>query len=131
MKAFTIALFSFSLILFSACKKVEGTGGTSKIVGKIIENKYNSVNALVATYDAMDQDVFIVYGEGKQGYDEKVSTSYDGTFEIPYLQKGKYTIFVYEDCNTCGSGKAAIVKSIEITKKKNTTDLGTIAIKKL
>lgn len=119
-----------SLLLLSSCKKVEGEGGTSTIKGKIIENRYSSVGSIIATYDAADQDVFIIYGDGSTYFDDKIATSYDGTFEFRYLQKGSYTIFVYEDCNTCPSGKSQVILNTKIEKKKSTVDLGTMTIKK-
>ncbi len=119
-----------SLLLLSSCKKVEGEGGTSTIKGKIIENRYSSVGSIIATYDAADQNVYIIYGDGSTYFDDKIATSYDGTFEFRYLQKGSYTIFVYEDCNTCPSGKSQVILSTKIEKKKSTVDLGTMTIKK-
>ncbi len=123
-------VFAFALLAQTGCKKVEGEGGTSKITGKITVQKYNSVGGLVGTpYDGFDEDVFIIYGADNTAVSDKVTTSYDGTFEFNYLQKGTYTIFVYEDCTTCGGGKQAVKTTVEITKKKSTSDIGTIQIK--
>lgn len=127
-----VAILSFGLFLLpaaSSCKKVEGEGGSSSIRGTIIVNKYNSVGTLIAEYVAMKEDIYIVYGTEDMTYDDKTETSYDGTFEFKYLQPGTYTVFAYEDCNTCASGKKAVVTTVTIDKKKSKIDLGEIIIR--
>lgn len=115
-------------VAFQSCKKVEGEGGSSTISGKIIANKTNSAGTIIATYDATNHDVYIIYGEGGTVHDDKVETSYDGHFEFNFLEKGNYTIYTYEDCNTCPSGKNTIIKTVEISKAKETVDVGTIEV---
>lgn len=126
----------FSAVLvglsFSSCKKVEGTGGSSTISGKINALDYNNAGVFQnKNYDAADQDVFIIYGDGKTTQNDKVTTSYDGSFEFQYLEKGNYTIYVYEKCfgGDCGAGITAIVKKATISKNKETVNIGTIDIK--
>jgi hypothetical protein len=125
-----IPLLFFVLILFG-CKKVSGEGGSSTIKGVVIEQLYNSLGNVIAEYPSPDQDVFIIYGEKSSYYDDDISTSYDGTFEFRYLQKGKYSVFVYEDCSSCLSGKKEKLVEVEITEKNQVVDLDTIYIKKL
>jgi hypothetical protein len=60
-----------------------------------------------------------------------VKTSYDGSFVFQYLQKGTYTIFVYEDDATQPSGKNVIKQTFEITEKGQVKDLGTINTRKI
>lgn len=124
-----IVALSFIGFFFNGCKKVEGEGGSSTIKGKIYEKKYNSVGGVIAEYNAADERVYIIYGEGSTFYNDDIRTSYDGSFEFNYLQPGKYTIFVYEDCNTCPSGVKEVIVNTEITGKKSVVDLGTIEIK--
>ena len=116
------------LFLFQSCSKVEGPGGSSSIAGKIHVEVYDIAGTLINEYDAQDEDVYLIYGEDGTFYDDDVKTSYDGSFQFNYLQKGKYQLFVYQDCNTCPSGKEAILVDVEITDKKTTTDVGTITI---
>lgn len=130
-KYFILSLLFISLQL-SSCKKVEGKGGSSTIAGKITALDYNNAGVFQnASYDAADHDVFIIYGEGNTAVDDKVATSYDGSFEFNYLEKGKYTLFVYEKCfgAGCTNGIAVIKKTITISKKKETVNIGTIEIK--
>lgn len=117
-------------MLFSACKKVAGEGGTSSIKGKIHVLNYNSVGTLIDEYDGAKENVYIIYGDGDNTYDDHMDASYDGTFEFKYLEKGSYKIFVYEDCATCGSGDTVVIVDAQITDRKQVVDVGTINIKK-
>jgi hypothetical protein len=115
--------------LFS-CSKYEGQGGAATIKGIVIEQKYNSLGNIIASYPAPDQDVYIIYGTENSFYDDDIKTSFDGSFEFRYLRKGNYKIFVYEDCITCPSGKKEVLKQVEITDKNQFLTLDTIYIKK-
>jgi hypothetical protein len=129
-----LALISCLLIL-SNCKKAEGTGGSSMIKGKVYVKNYNSTGTvLLSEYYGKDVDVYIIYGENSNYFSDKVATSYDGSFEFPYLTKGKYRIFVYEQCyssatDPCPSGVSEVIVSTEITKNKSTVELADIVIK--
>ena len=120
-------------LVINSCTKEEGQGGSGSIKGFVYEYKLNILGDTISRYAAADQDVFIIYGDDHTFYDDNIQTSYDGSFVFPYLQKGKYTVFVYEDCPTsdCPSGKKEILRTIEITKKKQTVDLDTIDIIKI
>ena len=120
-------------IVITSCTKVEGEGGSGSIKGFIYEYKLNILGDTISRYAAADQDVYIIYGNEDTFYDDNIKTSYDGSFVFPYLQKGKYTVFVYEDCPTsdCPSGKKEILRTIEITKKNQVVDLDTIDIRKI
>ena len=119
-------------LVITSCTKEEGQGGSASIKGFVYEYKINAFSLdTTARYAAADQDVYIIYGNEDTFYDDNIKTSYDGSFVFPYLQKGKYTVFVYEDCDTCLSGKKEILRTIEITKKNQVIDLDTIDIRKL
>lgn len=127
----SILIFSALLVVFSACSKYEGQGGVATIKGVVIEQRYNSLGNVIASYPAPDQDVFIIYGADNTFYDDDVKTSYDGSYEFRYMRKGTYRIFTYEDCNTCPSGKKEVMKEVEITEKNQELLMDTIYIKKL
>ncbi|MDG1333969.1 MAG: hypothetical protein P8P74_16650 [Crocinitomicaceae bacterium] len=120
--------FAGVLFLLQSCSKVEGPGGSSTISGKIHVEVYDVAGNLINEYDAQDEDVYLIYGNEGTFYDDDVKTSFDGTFEFRYLQKGNYQLFVYQDCNSCASGKEAVIVNVEITDNKTTTDIGTITI---
>jgi hypothetical protein len=132
MKNGLILFFSIlTLSLTNSCKKVEGPGGGAVIKGVIQEQKYNALGNVIAEYPAANQSVYLIYGTTDQFYDDDVKTSYDGSFVFNYLQKGTYTIFVYEDNANEPSGKSVVKETFEITDKGEVKDLGTINIKKL
>ncbi len=127
----TISILSFLL----SCNKSAGQGGTSTIKGKVYIQDYNvSGTAITSEYFGQDVDVYIIYGADGTYFNDKIATSYDGSFEFPFLAKGKYQIFVYGQCfysleNPCPSGQETLLVSAEITKNKSTVDVGTITIK--
>ena len=132
MKNGIILFFSIILLSFSySCKKVEGKGGGAVIKGIIQEQKYNALGNVIAEYPAANQSVYLIYGTTDQFYDDDIKTSYDGSFVFNYLQKGTYTVFVYEDDNNQPSGKIVVKETFEITETGEIKDLGTIKIKKL
>jgi hypothetical protein len=131
MKKQNLLILCIGLFFLCACKKVEGEGGSSTIKGIITETKYSSAGTALYTFPSPDFDVYIIYGSGSTFYNDDIKTSYDGSFQFNYLQKGDYTVFIYEDCNTCPSGKKEILRSTSITADKSTVDLGTINAKKL
>ncbi|MFT5778907.1 MAG: hypothetical protein ACI837_001864 [Crocinitomicaceae bacterium] len=114
--------------LFNSCSKVEGPGGSSTIKGVIHIVVKDIAGNVINQYDAPKTDVYLIYGDTDTYYDDDVETSHDGTFEFNYLQDGNYQLFVYEDCNTCPSGKNAIIMDVVISEKKSTIDVGVINI---
>lgn len=133
MKKLLFSLLIIGTVLVSSsCKKVEGPGGSSTIKGKLYALVHDGANNLINQYDLHDHDVYIIYGDDSEDtfYDDDVKTSYDGTFEFPYLENGKYRLFIYEKCVTCPSGKDVVMVDVEITDKKSTVDVGTINIEK-
>ena len=130
-KGILLLLSILVLSLSNSCKKVEGSGGGATIKGMIQEQKYNALGNIIAEYPGSDVDVYLIYGTTDQFYDDDVKTSYDGSFVFQYLQKGTYTIFVYEDDATQPSGKNVIKQTFEITEKGQVKDLGTINTRKI
>lgn len=136
MKRIIFFIFLSGLVgLTSSCNKAAGEGGTSVIKGKIYVQNYNSSGtAITAEYFGQDVEVYIIYGTESNYFNDRIRTSYDGSFEFPYLAKGKYRIFVYEQCfNTeddpCPSGMREVIVETSIAKNKSIVDVGTITIK--
>ncbi|MDP4797613.1 MAG: hypothetical protein NWR50_02000 [Crocinitomicaceae bacterium] len=128
MKSITLFLACFVVLTLSSCKKIEGPGGSSSIQGSVYIVNTNAAGDTISEYFAPKEDVFIVYGTDGESFDDDVKTSYDGSFKFTGLEKGNYTVFLYEDCISCASGKQALLYPVEITEKKSTVDLGTITI---
>jgi len=125
-----VIIIAVTFLSLAACKKIEGEGGTSVIKGKIHVKNYNPLGTLISEYDGAKEDVYIIYGDENNVYDDKMEASYDGTFEFKYLEKGTYTIFAYEECATCDSGDSAVIKTVTIDEKKSTVDIGDLVIRK-
>jgi len=117
MRTISTHLFLWSLlfVLLSGCTKPEGEGGTSVIYGKVYASDFNSSGVLQEEYYLEDEDVFIIYGDGDNYYDDSYKTSFDGSFRFQYLRAGTYTVFVYSDCESCPSGTEEISQTIEIS----------------
>ncbi len=133
-KIISLSLILVAFFFFNSCKKIEGQGGSSTIKGVINVKKYSVVGSLVAEYPGAEVDVYIIYGEGNTFYNDRIKTSYDGSFEFNYLEEGDYTVFVYEDNNDIinyPGGSSAVLVTTSISGKKTTVDLGTIDTKKL
>ena len=115
-------------IVFSSCRKVEGPGGSVTIKGVVIER--NHVGTSIFEYPAADQDVYIIYGSQNSFYDDDVSTSYDGSFEFRYLQKGDYQIFAYQDNPSVASGTDEVLVQVNASENNQVIILDTIYIDK-
>ena len=123
---FTIALLSF--ILFS-CSKTEGVGGNGTIKGRVSVANINVLGTVTDTYDAQEEDVYIIYGDLDNTHDDDVKTSHDGTFEFKYLNTGNYEIYVYSECLTCPNGQDSLIKiNTSIQNRSDIIDIGTITI---
>ena len=118
-----------SVFVLGGCSNLPGDGGTSTITGKIYTELYNESNILYQEYYSPDEKVYIVYGDNI-GYDDEVSTSYDGTYKFEFLRKGTYTIFVYSDCLGCPGSFETRMIEIEITDNNSVIELEDIIIEK-
>lgn len=119
-----ICFVALLLASLTACEKIEGEGGTSSIIGTVKTINVNGSGEEIATYPAADEDVYIIYGTDDNYYNDKISTSYDGSFKFSYLTPGDYSIFIYSECNTCPSGDEVIIKNISISAKNEIVNAG-------
>jgi hypothetical protein len=119
------------IALLSSCKKEAGVGGTGTIKGKILVKDYNGNVFSGNTFDGADYDIYIIYGGTNSYYDDKITSSYDGSFEFRYLRKGDYKIFVYsqdvDGSSTTGSIEP-VFSSATLSSNNETVDVGTIEI---
>ena len=101
-------------IVFTACTKESGEGGTSVIQGQvykiftseIVVDELDSLGNLVS-YKTIDtlyfqlnagEDVFIIYSDDETAiYDDKFETDYNGRYSFEFLRKGDYTLYTYAD----------------------------------
>lgn len=137
MKSFYLLLLSIVfLVLFNSCKKEAGEGGTSFIKGRVYAKYYNkNFTVLADSAYAPDIDIYIIYGDDFS-YGERKKTSYNGTYEFKYLQKGTYKIFAYTRDSTGTyrnfvnqyANDLPVIQEVEITKNKQTVEVPDINI---
>ena len=130
MKQIVSILIIALTVSISSCKKTAGEGGNSSIKGNVWGQNWNSTFTILTTEGPVaNVDVFIIYGN-ETSYGNKISSSPDGTFEFRYLRPGSYKVYVYSKTSTTTSpnGKVAVSVDVEITKKKQTVDIGKITV---
>ncbi|MDR0801922.1 hypothetical protein [Fluviicola sp.] len=134
-------IFGLSILsVLVACKKAEGAGGRASISGNIIVYERLYINGLctdTVTYPGATENLYIIYGDGNTMYDDKIESSYDGSFKFKFLQPGNYTIFGYSKILHPGNNIPnndddyhtfeAVSKKVTVGKKEN-TDIGTIIL---
>jgi hypothetical protein len=114
-----LLLLALMLNLLFACQKEAGEGGTSSIIGKVVTYEIShfdvpGANQRVDTlgyYYQADEEVYIIYGDEDNYYDDSYETSFDGSFRFENLRKGKYSIFIYSDCESDTNGLEVISQS--------------------
>ena len=137
MKFIYVLIFLIGLLLFgSSCKKEAGVGGTSHIKGKVYARYHNkNFSVLADSGYAPDVDVYIIYGD-ESTYGERQRSAYDGSYEFKYLEKGSYKIYAYSKDSTGAyrnfinqyAPDIAVIKEVEITKRKQTITVPDIHI---
>lgn len=129
-KLFLLSIATIASIGFLSCKKPAGEGGRATIKGKIYMQNYNSTFTVIIDENyAAGENVYITYGDNP-AVANTTKSSHDGSFEFPYLRKGKYTVFaVSKDPNSNGlTGTIAIKKEVLINDKKDVINVGDILI---
>ena len=114
-----ILLITAIVSVFLACQKEAGKGGTSSVSGKVITYEINHFDVpgsnqrvdTLAYYYHADEEVYIIYGDEDNYYDDSYETSFDGSFRFENLRKGTYTVFIYSDCESDTTGLAVINQS--------------------
>lgn len=119
------------LAALTSCEKGPGEGGNSSIKGSVTTVLYSNSAFLdpIDTFPAMDEDVFIIYGDDIS-FSDKTQTNFNGQFEFKYLREGSYKVYVYSKgpLDKYPSGDYAVVKQIEIGGKKETVNAGDFEI---
>lgn len=106
---------SFSLLL-SSCAKEAGEGGSSTIKGRIYGYDINTSGVVTDSAVVQDVRVYISYGDNSTVDDDTRSSS-TGEYVFRGLHKGKYTVFVYSQCNDCPFNQEVKKQVVEITEK--------------
>jgi hypothetical protein len=104
------------MLLLGSCAKEAGEGGSSSIKGRIFGYDINTAGIVTDSAAVQDTRVFISYGDNST-VDDDTWSSYTGEYVFRGLQKGKYTIFVYSQCDTCPFNQEVKKQVVEITEK--------------
>jgi len=129
-KGIKVAICILLIAGTAACKKTAGEGGNSSIRGNVFTENWNGTFTIKnSEYPSADVEVYIIYGDNVS-YSERIRTNYNGEYEFKYLRRGKYKIYVYSKDKTLQSksGIVAVIKDVEITKKKETVVVDQITI---
>lgn len=77
-----------------------------------------------------DEDVYLIYGDADDIFDDNVKTNFDGTFKFSNLRKGDYRVFAYsKDESNVSTPLAPVFKTINIGGNED-GQIGTITIEK-
>lgn len=115
-----------STILFS-CTKGPGAGGRASIKGSVFARNYSNSYILSDSGMLGGQKVYIKYGD-EPGASDNVDTDQDGVFYFNYLREGKYTIVVYSKQLANNTLDSAVVRTVEITSKKQALEMPRIDV---
>ena len=124
-KHFVIAILSS--LIFMSCKKLEGEGGRSSIIGQVHMTDESGNNQ--GEYYLPDARVYIIYGDESETANDDTRTSYDGSFAFENLRPGNYTVFAYSEDDSEPSGLNPVFK-YTVLGKKEIVDIGTIELEK-
>ena len=124
-------------IVFAACTKEAGEGGTSVIQGQVykIHTFQNSITGEIDTlYFQLDagKDVFIIYSDDETDiYNDGFETDYNGRYRFEFLRKGDYTIYTYSDSSDVNTTyDYPVFRHIEIKSNNSTNNLDDFVIEK-
>ena len=124
-------------IVFAACTKEAGEGGTSVIQGQVykIHTFQNSTTGEIDTlYFQLDagKDIFIIYSDDETDiYDDEFETDYNGRYRFEFLRKGDYTIYTYSDSSDVNTTyDYPVFRYIEIKSNNSTNNLDDFVIEK-
>jgi hypothetical protein len=109
-------------ILLHSCKKEAGEGGLATIHGKVFGYDINSFGVLVDSGYVGDYRVGISYGD-HTWIDDDTRTSPSGTYSFQGLQKGKYRLVVYSQCDTCTFNQTYFEQFAEISSNKQELEM--------
>ncbi len=101
MKKISIALplLLSCIIVQTSCKKEPGPGGLATIKGKVYAYDFTTGKNLQSEGYIGDMRVYIAAENDSVAFDD-TRTSYDGSFEFPFLRKGHYKVWVFAESDT-------------------------------
>ena len=116
-KKYLVVAVLLIAIGFYSCSKDEGYGGLAKISGKVYGYDVTSSGNIRAEGYMGEVKVYISE-HNNPNYFDNVNSSYDGSFEFKYLNKGSYDLWAFSDCDTCVWKQKYEIKAVTISTKK-------------
>ena len=115
-----ITILFFAIIALISCKKIEGQGGSSEIIGKVyFQDKNINGDNVGDIYPAQDEQVYIIYGPDGTLHNDDYDSSFDGSYRFEFLTNGTYQIFAYQECPSCDKVDQPVIKTVTIDSKKS------------
>lgn len=115
------------VILLSSCTKEAGFGGLANITGKVYAKDYTPAGIIEAEGYTADMKV-VISVEGSGVVLDEVRTDVNGSYKFENLRKGKYQVWSFTECDKCTNNETPVIKSAEITDKKENLVLEDILI---
>lgn len=116
-----IATMVLAILVLNSCKKIEGQGGSSEIIGNVyFQDKNINGDNVGDIYPAQDEQVYIIYGPDGTLHNDDYDSSFDGSYRFEFLTNGTYQIFAYQDCPSCNKVDEPVIKTVTIDSKKST-----------
>lgn len=130
MKISIRILSLLTALLLAGCEKDPGEGGNSILKGTVVQRSYQAFPFVYKEEPAKDEDIYIIYGDEGNAFDDRTRTSFDGSYKFSTLKKGQYRIFIYSDDTAAASfgNKTQVILETEITKNRSETELPVISI---
>jgi hypothetical protein len=107
---------AFISLFVSSCAKEAGEGGSSTLKGRVYGYDINTSGVVTDSAAVQDARVFISYGDNTT-VDDDTWSSFTGEYIFRGLQKGRYTVFTYSQCNDCPFNQEVKKQVVEITEK--------------
>ena len=133
-KQLQISILSAIICISVSCKKNAGPGGQASVTGKVYAYDFdNTYNYLISQGYSVGTKVYIIYGNNTD-IGNNLVTSYDGSFEFKYLNKGHYKVFaasVDTSYKVKGNNSAnPVIMEFDIKNAKEKITLADIVINK-
>jgi hypothetical protein len=124
MKIFSYFLLLFpALLLFFACNKDEGLGGSYSLEGYVyqIEHSDDNFSFHTDTFPAAKKDVYLIFGDNAADYfGDDVETDRNGLYRFDYLRKGNYLVYAYSEL--ADGRREGIEKKVKVSGDLNQAD---------
>jgi hypothetical protein len=99
--------------------------GNNSIRGKVMIKEYDhTFTDFRGQYYAGDEDVYISFGDNGY-YNDRIRSSFDGSFQFNNLRKGKYKVFVFsKDSTRKQANDIPVIREVTVSGKNELISVG-------